>query len=153
MKTGTKVVLGFFAGVGVAATLGVAVAHKNMHGFGHGGGRYMIEHVEQRLDLAPSQVNKLEELVDQVYALRTAWREQRVVDYNKVRELISAPTLNQQELIALIEDKTAQVNELTPGAVEALAGFADSLTAEQKREVLDMMEHRFERRRHWHKHH
>ena len=154
MKTAVKVTLGFFAGVGVATALGVAVAHKDFGGYGGGHGWRMMGWVEHRLDLNTEQSAKLEQLMDTFHDLRSSWREQRDLDVATVRDLLTAPTLNQQEVLALIESKTVKVNEVAPTAVAALAEFTDSLSSEQKQEIEDMMEHRMEHRmgRHWRKH-
>ena len=149
MKTAVKVTLGFFAGAGLATALGVAVAHKD---FGEHDRLHMMGWVEHRLDLNSEQSNKLEQLMGTLHELRDSVRKERDLDIATVRDLLMEPALNQQEVLALIEEKTSKVNEIAPAAVAALAEFSDSLSIEQKQEIEDMIEHRMEHRmgRRWH---
>ena len=146
MKTGTKVVLGFFAGVGMATAVTVTAANKAFgeHGF-HG--ERMINRVEQKLDLDQTQSEQLQQLISKVQTMRETWREQRDENMAMVRDLIAEPTLDQQQLLALVESKTDEFKAQAPEVIAAVAAFSDSLSAEQKQEVLDMMERRMEHRK------
>ncbi len=57
-------------------------------------------------------------------------------------ELLSDTPVDQAALLQRINDKTAQVNENAPELVARLATFVDSLDAEQKDEVKQMLERR-----------
>ncbi|MCB1811702.1 MAG: hypothetical protein KDK04_08285, partial [Candidatus Competibacteraceae bacterium] len=82
-----------------------------------------------------------------VQTMRDTWREQRDENMAMVRDLIAEPTLDQQQLLALVESKTDEFKAQAPEVIAAVAAFSDSLSAEQKQEVLDMMERRMEHRK------
>jgi len=158
MKTASKVILGFFAGAGVAMAVTVTAANKGLGDYGwHGDHSERIAAwVERRLELDSAQSEQLQQLIDKFRAMRTEWRDQRGDTLLQVRDLIAAPTLDQAQVLALIEGKAEQAKAQAPEMVATVAAFADSLSAAQKQEVLDMFDHRMEHRmgrhhgRHWH---
>ena len=87
MKTGTKVVLGFFAGVGMATAVTVTAANKVFGEHGNHGERIM-QRVEQKLDLDQTQSEQLQQLISKVQTMRETWREQRDENMAMVRDLI-----------------------------------------------------------------
>jgi Spy/CpxP family protein refolding chaperone len=146
MKTATKVILGFFTGAGVAMAVTVAAAHKmgGEHGWHGDRSERMVGWVEHHLDLDSAQSEQLQQLMAQAKTLRMEWREQRSDTMLQVRELIANPTLDQQQALAMIESKMDQAKAQAPEMIAAVAAFADSLSAEQKQEVLAMLDQRAE---------
>jgi len=146
MKTASKVILGFVAGAGLATALtATAMVGHGFEGCGGPGG-HRLSWIEQRLALTPEQIDNLDQVVDQFHQARSEWRAQRDEDLAELRELIAAPQLDQQQALALINRKTATVNQQAPAMVARLATFADSLTAAQKAQIITLMEQRLERR-------
>ena len=146
MKTATKIVLGFFAGAGVATALTVTAATKTFGEYGWHGDRSerMVNWIEHRLDLSPAQTDQLQQAMAKFKEMRSEWRDQRDEDLQLVRDLIASPTLDQAQVLALIESKADQVKTNAPEMIAAVATFSDSLSAEQKQEVVEMLEHRMD---------
>lgn len=146
MGTASKVILGFVAGAGLVTALTATVVFG--HGFEgcDGPGGYWLGRIERRLALTPEQSAKLDQVVDQFHQARGQWRTQRSEDLAQLRELIVAPQLDQQQVLALINRKTTTVNQQAPAIVAELAAFTDSLTVEQKDQIIALMNQRMDRR-------
>lgn len=96
--------------------------------------------IDKKLDLNTTQEQALAVLKDQIIVAVTTMHSDSETTRNDVRSLVSADTFDQNKALQLITSKTASVDGLAPELVLALAGFMDSLNAEQKQEILDIMD-------------
>ncbi len=111
------------------------------------------DHVSKRLDLNAVQEDKLDQLTGRIATIMQQVKQDRESHEQFVDQLITDQPLDQTELLNKINQKTAMVNDNAPEMVGLLAGFVDSLNAEQKAEIKAMIEkrrgHRFGRHRGW----
>ena len=103
---------------------------------------FVSDRVTRKLDLDEMQRQKFTELaelaVDTMQQVKPS-REQRL---DEVNALLQEPSFNQARALELVEQKTRLLNEQAPLLVAALAGFVDSLNAEQKQQLQEFLQHR-----------
>ena len=109
---------------------------------------HLVGHLADRLDLTGEQSARLDALKDQVLELRRSTHDERSQTRATALTLLDAPTLNQQQALALVSGKTERVNQLAPEVVATLAAFTDSLSAEQRAELKQMVTDRMQRHGH-----
>ncbi len=100
------------------------------------------DHVSKRLDLNVVQEDKLDQLTGRVATIMQQVKQNRESHQQFLDQLITDQPLDQAELLAKINQKTAVVNDNAPEMVGLLAEFVDSLNADQKAEIKDMIEKR-----------
>ncbi len=99
-------------------------------------------HIDGKLDLTDVQEGKLDQLITRVSELMQKAHNERESHEQMVDELITDQPLDQSFILQKINSKTEMVNSNAPEVVALLAGFVDSLDAEQKKELKEMIGHR-----------
>ncbi|MDH3693007.1 MAG: periplasmic heavy metal sensor [Gammaproteobacteria bacterium] len=150
MKRVTKVVLVTLASVGIVGGAAAYAGSKGGCGFGHGNGGHrmgghMVERISDRMDLSADQEEKLDNVFDEMRQMRRDVMRDRKDNIQEVLSLLDAPKLDQDKAMAMFNDKAEAIKQHAPEIVAALAEFSDGLSPEQKQQVRDMMEHRFDR--------
>ena len=112
----------------------------------------LVEKVGDRLDLNQEQSARLNDLAQHLLQLRQEVWDERKQGKDLLLALLAEPTLDQQQVLALVSEKTQLVNDTAPEVVAKVAEFTDSLTAEQKQELVDKLSKQ-RRFRHHHRHH
>lgn len=102
----------------------------------------------QGLELTAEQQVKFNALVQQMQARRQQMREQRQARRGEMLQLLDAATLDQQKARELVNQRTAAMQQNAEAMIEAIAGFTDSLTAEQKAQLRQNIETRMQRMQH-----
>ena len=111
---------------------------------------WAVKHVSEDLKLNDAQLVKLNALKDQLLTMRGDYVKRRSETQKAIGELLSQPTLNQAQALALIKNRTQEVNDKAPQIVSAFAGFYDSLTPEQQKKLHDEITESIERhQRYW----
>ena len=110
---------------------------------------YYTEKIAKKLDLNDEQKVKLELIKGELLAVREEMQGKREEARNSVRDLLSAPVIDQDKARALVNGHVEDISAKTPGIIAALAGFWDSLTPEQQTKVREKLEKHFERRGCW----
>ena len=105
----------------------------------------IVKNISDELKLNNAQLGKLNALKDELLTMRGDYRKKRSDTKMAIGEMLSQPTLDQTRALALIKDRTREVNEKAPQVVSAFAAFYDSLTPEQQKklhdEVTERMKH------------
>jgi Spy/CpxP family protein refolding chaperone len=149
MRRGTKMVV---------VTLTVVVVAGGI-AFGKFGGGFdaradrVVHHVERELNLDPTQSASLRALKSELSGLRREVRQNRDEEINALFALVTASRFDQQEALAMIEDKTRVINSRAPELVSIIARFLDSLSPDQKailNEHLRDKQDKLNHMRRWH---
>jgi protein CpxP len=106
---------------------------------------WLVNKISDELKLNDAQLGKLNVLKDELLTMRGDYRKKRSETKLAIDEMLSQPTLDQTRALALIRDRTQEVNEKAPRAVSAFAAFYDSLTPEQQKKLHDEVTERMKR--------
>jgi len=98
---------------------------------------WLVNKISDELKLNDAQLSKLNVLKDELLTMRGDYRKKRNETKLAIGEMLSQPTLDQTRALALIRDRTQEVNEKAPRAVSAFAAFYDSLTPDQQKKLHD----------------
>jgi Spy/CpxP family protein refolding chaperone len=147
-----KISLITLAVLGLIAAAGLAWARHN--GYCTGGGHF--EHVKARvarkLDLNETQSRQLDDFAEALRRLRGEWVERRAAIGDEVERLMAAPTLDREQVMALLEERHQAFAEHKREIVDAFADFSDSLQHEQRTRLVELIAERMQHRwgpRHW----
>ncbi len=137
MKKVTKIIIGSIAAISVA--IGVSGFAMAKH---HGDmGGYMIHKLEKKLDLNESQMTNLKAVKEYMQAKHKEHHAQ--TDYKaEIKSMLAQPSLDQAKIIGMMEDKMQEMRTNAPEMISKVAAFTDSLTAEQRAELVEMMDKR-----------
>ncbi|MDJ0833986.1 MAG: Spy/CpxP family protein refolding chaperone [Gammaproteobacteria bacterium] len=143
MKKSSKIIVATVLTVGVAGGVFAYGAHHHFHNMTPQDKAEMIsDRIDRKLDLNDLQKQNLDSLTLYVADLVQQVREERQARFQLMDQLLSDNPVDQAALLQKINEKTAQVNENAPELVARLATFVDSLDAEQKAEIQQMIERR-----------
>ena len=143
MKKSSKIIIASVLTVGVAGGVFAYGAHHHYSNMTPQEKAEMIsDRVERKLELNQEQRQNLDVLALHIADLMQEVKKNRQARMQMFDELISDGPIDQAALLQKINDKTALVNEKAPELVAKVAGFVDSLDADQKAEIRDMVEHR-----------
>lgn len=146
MKTMNKIILA--AGTAVVLLLGASACDR--HRDPEQKAQYIVEKIDDKLELSDSQKLHLNSLKDQVLAMAEDIKSQREDSRKTIEELLSTTTLDQNQVLEMVHDSTQKVNEQAPSLVAALAAFYDSLSPEQQAIAREEYAEHMEHRRCWH---
>ncbi len=93
---------------------------------------YVVEEIDDELELTELQLTNLKQLANIVTSLAEEAEAKREQHHNTIDELLSQPTLDQARILGLVSEHTSKVNNEAPKVVAATANFYDSLTEEQR---------------------
>lgn len=110
---------------------------------------YIMEKVNDKLDLTAPQLSQLEQFKNELMNARQSMLAERDTVHTEVNELLSQPTLDQERALKLVRDRTESINQKAPQMITAFAGFYDSLTSEQQAVIRDKVQKHKEHRHHW----
>lgn len=109
------------------------------------GGMHKGGFMAKRLNLTEDQKQNLANI-------KTTIREQVKVNHGETKPLenisalLSQPTLDQNKVLSMLEERTTKIKASAPTVVSAIATFTDSLTNEQRAKMQKMMKKFGERR-------
>lgn len=135
MKKLTKIVIGTVASLGLLIGAGAYAGKNFMKGMK---GEFMIYKLEKELDLSTEQVNRLKDI--QSYAKTQHESHDHKAGKAKLMEMLKSPTLDQAQVMSMIDEKMQTMRDSAPEMIEKIAGFTDSLNAEQRAEMMEMIE-------------
>lgn len=152
MKKSSKIIL---------TVLLVAASSSAVYAFGGRGhmnmspaekAEYLTEKVTKKLALDNQQKQNLSELTSQFVEIMTDARASKQAHMQEIQQILSEPSLDQNRLLQLVQEKTQLVNDRAPGVIASLGKFLDSLNLEQKQELRSMIQHRHKHHRNGHGH-
>lgn len=141
-----KVTAVSLAVVALLAAGGLAWAHYGGHAAGDGRTGWVVDRVTSRLELDAVQREKLQVLVDAVQAARIDARERRSGMREEARALLESTMLDRDRAQGLVDLGQASLVGHLRELVDPFADFTDSLTPEQREELVAMIDRRLERR-------
>jgi Spy/CpxP family protein refolding chaperone len=100
----------------------------------------MVDKVASRLDLNAEQKKRLSVLGDKLHEQRNAVMGQTTDPRAEIKALVSGDKFDKTRAQALVNEKTAAVQNKSPEVIAALADFYDSLNPAQQQKVRDFME-------------
>ena len=131
-------------GIGIFCAI-TGCGYSSMHKSPQERAEWLVKNVSDDLKLNDAQLGKLNTLKDELLAVRGDYKQRRSETRKAVDELLSQPILDQSRALALVTDRTQEVNAKAPRVVSAFAAFYDSLTPEQQKklhdEVTERMKH------------
>lgn len=151
MSKRKKVLFGGLIVVILSITL-IACGARHHHGNPEKHISYITEKVSDHLDLTPEQLSKLNMLKDEVLVVVKEEKTKHATLHQEIESLFSQPTLDQNRLLALVQEKINTVNAKTPNIITAMAGFYDSLTPQQQAKLLDKVQKHKEHHHSWSHH-
>jgi len=110
---------------------------------------YIMEKIDDKLDLTAPQLSQLEQLKNELMNARQSMLTERDTVHTEVNDLLSQPTLDQERALKLVRDRTESINQKAPQIITAFAGFYDSLSPEQQGVIRDKVQKHKEHRHHW----
>jgi Spy/CpxP family protein refolding chaperone len=137
--------------LGMIAVAGVAWAKHNGYCSSEDRMQYVSERIGRELDLNDDQKLHLESLIGTLLELRSEQQDRRRGVNQDVTELLSAPMLDRDRAVALIDKRLQGIDDRKRTLVDAFADFSDSLAPEQRAELAELIEQR--RMGRWGQHH
>jgi Spy/CpxP family protein refolding chaperone len=98
-----------------------------------------VRHVAIELDATPEQQQKLEAIVKSAVSDLAPMRDKVRTTHQKVRELLTAPSVDRTAIEKLRAEQVATMDSLSKRIAQAVGDAADVLTADQRRKLGDMM--------------
>ena len=111
---------------------------------------FISDRVTRNLELDDAQREKftrLAEVVAEVMQQVKPSREQRADEF---AALLQESDFDQARALELVQQRTQVINDSAPEVIASLAVFLDSLTAEQRQQLREFVEHRHGRHKHGH---
>lgn len=143
-----KTLLGLF---GASIMVGGLTACSNGHPYRHGAmtpekmaevrGK-LVERVSSKLDLTPTQKQKLDVLADKLQAQRAAFVGKADDPRAELQAIMAGTQFDRNRAQALMDEKTRAVQAHSPEVIAALADLYDSLDPGQQQKVRDLMQRR-----------
>ena len=101
-----------------------------------------------QLDLDDNQQQKLQAFSTEMMTVRQDMKQQFGDDREQLLALLQQTTLDQQQLLTMIQSHTRAINERAPVIVASVAEFYDSLDSEQQAQLRQFAEQHRGRRHH-----
>lgn len=102
----------------------------------------MVERIGDKFDLDAAQKIRLDAVAAEMQAQRKAFRGDSVNPRDDFRALIAGDRFDRSKAQALLEQRTAAVQQQGPKVLTALADFYDSLTPAQQQQVREGLDRR-----------
>lgn len=107
---------------------------------------FVTDRIASKLELNESQKFQLSSLTDDVLELAGELKETKNGHKLLVQQLLSEPTLDQSKALEMIRQTTQMINDKAPETIASLAGFLDSLNADQKAELQGFIKQKMKHR-------
>lgn len=108
---------------------------------------HITERVGRKLDLNEDQLGRLDVFAETLKGMRNEHQDHRTAMKDRITELLSAPSLDRDRAVALIDERYQTTGDRKRAMVNAFADFSDSLAPEQRAQLAgligDRMMHRW----------
>lgn len=102
----------------------------------------MVKRISEKLELNTEQKAKLDVLADELSAQRKALRGDNADPRADIKALIAGDKFDRTKAQALLDQKTAVVQNQAPKVLAAFGDFYDSLTPAQQQKVRERLDKR-----------
>ena len=109
---------------------------------------FVTERVTRKLDLDSEQQQSFAQLAGTVAQIMQDARITKAQNLTEIGTLLQEPSFNQARALEMVQQKTSMINEKAPLVIASLAVFLDSLSAEQKQQMQEFLQHRHKHHRH-----
>jgi len=137
MKKVTKIIIGTVATVGILAGTGAYAGKSFMKKMN---GDFIIYQLDKKLALSDAQVDRLKDIQSYAKSHRKDKQQYKTEQKAKFKAMISSPTLDQAQVLAMLDEKLQMIRDEAPTAISKIADFSDTLTETQRAELLKMIE-------------
>jgi hypothetical protein len=134
MNTFTKIAITVVATAGLVVGAGAYAGKKFAHGMK---GEFLIYKLEKELDLSSEQVDRLKDIRSYMKAKHDS--HDHAAGKTKLVAMLGEPQLDQSQMLSMLDEKMQTMRGNAPEFVSQIAGFTDSLSAEQRAELVGMV--------------
>jgi protein CpxP len=129
-------------------TLGIMTgcAYRFAHKTPRERAEWVVKKLGEELKLSDAQASKLNALKDELLDMRGDYRKRHDETRKTIDELLSQPSLDQARVLAMVRERTQEVDDKAPKIVAAFADFYDSLAPDQQKKLHDEITERLEKR-------
>ena len=145
MNTFSKIAISVVATAGLVIGAGAYAGKQFTQGMK---GEFMIYKLEKELDLSTAQVDQLKNI--QSYMKAKHESHDRDAGKAAMVEMLKAPQLDQTKVLSMMDEKMQSMRDQAPEMLSQVADFTDNLSAEQRTELVEMIEN-FSGRMHKHR--
>ena len=149
MKRFKKLIVFIGGGLIVAGTL-VACGHGFHHAPPEKKAAFIVEEINDELELKQTQLAKLNALKEHLLKLRKEHKQKKSHSHNELRALLDKPFLDKQVILSHVKEKTSYINNQAPQVVALLGDFYDSLNDSQRQEIREHVDKFIKRHQRWH---
>ena len=137
-----KTALITLAVLAVIAAAGVAWAKHNGHCSMENRMHHVTERIGRKLDLNSDQQARLVNLGETLRSLRADGEDDRSLTHEQLTQLLTAPSLDRDRAVTLIDQRLQTMNEQVRSVVDAFADFSDSLDPAQRSQLVELIDDR-----------
>lgn len=144
MKRSSKIVIGTVVTLGLVGVVTAKQFDGPGCGMGPGGmsGALVSQKMAWKLNLNDAQRAELDQLRKQVFANMNQMRQQR--PSSDEIQAVMGEKLDQDKALKILDERLQRARDKAPEMIAAFGEFYDSLDAEQKAELGEMIERRIE---------
>ena len=111
---------------------------------------FISDRVTRKLELDDSQRQNFTRLAEDVAEVMQQVRPSREQRADEFVALLQEPDFDQARALELVQQRTRLINDKAPDVIASLAVFVDSLSADQRQQLLEFVKHRHGRHQHGH---
>ena len=132
-----KIILGTFFSI---VTLGGIVSYAAPGHLGKHGGmtpekaEYIVNKVSKKLDLNAEQKQNLDNLKDTILEQKSLHKKENPRE--ALQALLAEPVLDEAAILTMVQERTTSMNQAAPQIVSSLAAFTNSLSDEQRANIV-----------------
>jgi len=128
--------ISIFIVVGIL-TIGSIVFPRVYDGSRESGSEMAIEWLSSWLDLTEGQKSKLLLIDEELVSFEKGLKKDRQEIKDEIIRIFASDELDEDRILAIIEEKQNQVDYFAPRIVAELAEFHESLSSEQRKKLVD----------------
>jgi uncharacterized membrane protein len=148
MKLSTRITIAVLL---VAGSSGVVYAYNRHGDWGMTSAEkieFVGDRVSKELGLSDEQRQKFTSLAETFTAAMQEIRPSRDERIGEIAQLLQEPGFDQARALELVQQRTRTIDARAPEVIASLAGFVDSLSEDQRRQLLEFVQHRHGHHRH-----
>jgi Spy/CpxP family protein refolding chaperone len=107
----------------------------------------IAERISDKLDLDAEQEEKMHAVIDEIKATRNAVHKDKEADRRTVIEQLRSDEIDQELMLDIFTERHDAIEERVPKILAKFADFHNSLSDEQKEEIIERLEEKHSR---WH---
>lgn len=142
MKLSTRIIAAVLLAVGSSGAVYAFSRHGDWGMSAAEKVEFVSARVTRNLQLDDAQQQRFSAMAELVATTLQQLRPMGEQHLGEISELLQQPSFNQARALELIQQKTQLVNDRAPSLIAALADFLDSLNAQQKQQLEEMLQHR-----------